>query len=43
MRTVFAAASMFVMCAPLTMFVTIRDTFDDPKKYPKPIQKNLEE
>jgi len=40
-----AYGAIFVMCAPLTMFVTLRDYYDNPKKTPSRFaikQKNLE-
>ena len=44
MQTAFGWISVFVMCAPLTMFITLRDCYDDPKKTPGrwgPKQKNM--
>ncbi len=40
-----AYGAIFVMCVPLTMFVTLRDKYDDPKKNPSRFmikQKNIE-
>ena len=45
MSVIQAYGAIFVMCAPLTMFVTLRDYYDNPKKTPSRFaikQKNLE-